>query len=545
MLDAAIASFLDSLTEREFDEPFKALLRDERFYDIHLVHGPAEFGKDFIAKHSRGGRVEQWTFQTKAEDVAQGDWRELRGQLDELRTSKLSHPSFDPSLPRQPVLVLTGRLTGNAPLAVKDYISHVTELGEVGLAVWDRDTLIDKVAVSPDAALRGSDTGGLLRILGEIDESDCSDRTIESFSRRWTNADPATIESRGAIEAAVVANRLRLRERLDLACLVPLCLLRGAWASTLAAHGSVGDGLAGAETARAMFNNYAWELFHRRDEHTLSSRALINTHREVGAFATYHVRATRFAEIMGLLALAPLDPHHQRRQDELKEFLAAFVSAQPGAAHPLSDRWAVSMIPPAVALGRSHPTIVDEQLRQATRWLCDHYERDALGLAQSWSDPIEEIERAVGAPLEHIAHERRPDSYLATILLDLASVLEFAETYEVILNDIQAVDAVPSMLHCADTADQFLTTAEANRRELGVPYLAHLNGPEGWQAAAHHREDPDRLFLIRSRRAWDQLAVQSVLRDRHFIGAMRGLLTIDPENQPAGVARKASEASEE
>ncbi len=50
MLTDAIASYVNSLNEREFDAPFMALLRLQGFMDIHFLHGSFEFGKDFIAK---------------------------------------------------------------------------------------------------------------------------------------------------------------------------------------------------------------------------------------------------------------------------------------------------------------------------------------------------------------------------------------------------------------------------------------------------------------------------------------------------------------
>jgi len=50
LLDDAVAAFLDAIGEREFDEPFMALLRAEGYTDVRLVHGETEFGKDVIAK---------------------------------------------------------------------------------------------------------------------------------------------------------------------------------------------------------------------------------------------------------------------------------------------------------------------------------------------------------------------------------------------------------------------------------------------------------------------------------------------------------------
>ena len=55
MLDDVIGNYIDSLTEREFDAPFMALLRLHGFDDIHFLHGSFEFGKDFIAKRTEDG----------------------------------------------------------------------------------------------------------------------------------------------------------------------------------------------------------------------------------------------------------------------------------------------------------------------------------------------------------------------------------------------------------------------------------------------------------------------------------------------------------
>jgi hypothetical protein len=38
MLEDALDAYLESVTERAFDEPLLALLRSEGFGDVHLVH---------------------------------------------------------------------------------------------------------------------------------------------------------------------------------------------------------------------------------------------------------------------------------------------------------------------------------------------------------------------------------------------------------------------------------------------------------------------------------------------------------------------------
>ena len=133
MLEDVIGKYIDSLTEREFDAPFKALLRLHGFYDIHFLHGPFEFGKDFIAKRTEDGVQHQYAFQTKAGDIGLSEWNLCRGQIDMLRTDWLSHPNFDTQMPRSARFVTTGRLVGGAPLEAQQYGQHLASM-EIGRA---------------------------------------------------------------------------------------------------------------------------------------------------------------------------------------------------------------------------------------------------------------------------------------------------------------------------------------------------------------------------------------------------------------------------
>ena len=155
MLEGAVDAFLNGVTERGFDEPLLALLRAEGFERVRLTHGSAEFGKDVIAQ--KGG--EQWAWQSKAGNVGQGDFRQMTGQLDELRLSNYAHPDFDADLPRRPVLVTTGRLTGNAPLSLREYNERAHARGETELEHWGRDILVGKWRATPMQCYGAPSTG--------------------------------------------------------------------------------------------------------------------------------------------------------------------------------------------------------------------------------------------------------------------------------------------------------------------------------------------------------------------------------------------------
>ncbi len=227
MLDDAVGAFLDTVSERAFDEPLMALLRAEDYSEVRLVHGQVEAGKDVIAQKDG----EQWVFQSKAGDLNHTQFRTVREQLYDLRMSDLSAPGFDKDLPRRAVLVQTGRMTGQAPIHAQEYRQQCIDRGENPIEFWNRDTLVAKLSGNPDAVLRGSMDGQLLGLLGVIDDHTADMDAVETFSRRWTSWESARVAGLGIIEAALLCERLKGTERLDLACHVALCAVRGAWAA--------------------------------------------------------------------------------------------------------------------------------------------------------------------------------------------------------------------------------------------------------------------------------------------------------------------------
>src|SRR5271155_5769467 len=212
MLASVIGSYVDSLTEREFDVPFLALLRLHDFTDIHFLHGAFEFGKDFIAKRVEGGVQFQYAFQTKAGDIGLSEWNQCRGQIDMLRTDALAHPNFDKSMRRRARFVTTGRLVGGAPLAAQQYSAHLRDLGEAEFLAWDRDTITEMLAVDP-RSLSGSPLA-LLQVLGSQGRL-LNFSLLEEYSRGWMRTDSTALAFRDVLEAAVIASHCRAENRVD------------------------------------------------------------------------------------------------------------------------------------------------------------------------------------------------------------------------------------------------------------------------------------------------------------------------------------------
>ncbi len=519
MLDNAVVAWLESLRERDLDEPLRALLRAHRFTDVHFVHGASEFGRDLIAKRIDDGVLRQYAIQSKAGDLGITPFREVRLQIDSIRTGGLSHPSFDATLPRVGVLTTTGRLVGDARLEAQAYKQQYA--AEMEFDIWDQDRLVEMLVTAPEAALAGRDAGALLRMLGMADARELTDLEIERFSRRWIPADGELASPADVIEAAVLMGKLRDVERLDLACSTVLALARGSVAGACALGRGDEEALSVASAATGLFLSYSQQLFDHCDEEMLRPVPFVNRHQEFGFFATYSVRCARTIEILGLLAL-----YQQLTEGQdpayVTDWLRRFIAEQPGVAHPLSDRYAVSLIPAAIAVGRSAPDLAARWLRDAVVWLANRYEGDSLGLGAHDAEPLTEIGYLLSV-WGDIDLPHRRQSYMATVLLDLISALELGELYTDARNELLAVDAHIELLHVPDTAGQFRYDGEDIELELDPPYVEEWTPRDGWITAPHQAEAAPR-WLELAGHPWLALACGSVLRDRHDIGLVRRLL---------------------
>ena len=239
-----------------------------------------------------------------------------------------------------------------------------------------------------------------------------------------------------------------------------------------------------------------------------------------GAWAAYPVLCSRLAEILGLLGVRGA-LGQSSDVEEIADWLARFVYSQQGVAHPLSDRFAVGLIPSVLLLQKHKPRAAKKLLEKTTVWISDRYENGADGLASWGTKPADEIDRAFGGAFEHIRlRGRRSSSHVASVTLDLAALCGYRKLYGDIRNDHLAARVVPVVLRCPDGPDQYVLTGEANRWELNpdypdaLPSDRHLDIP-------HHNEADNPRALIRAGRPWDLLAVSASLRDRHFFDAIR------------------------
>jgi hypothetical protein len=520
MLTAAIEGYVSSLTEREFDAPFIALLRLHGFVDIHFLHGPFEFGKDFIAKRVEDGVRYQYVFQTKAGDLSLSDWHECRGQIDMLRTNVLAHPNFATDLPRQARFVTTGRLVGGASLAAQQYADHLRTLRELEFLTWDKESIVEMVAVSPEGLSGPRPT--LLRVLGSQREF-LNFSMLEKHSRNWIRNEPGVESLRDVIETAIIAQHCRREDRIDLACYTALMLARSSWAT---AHGkrSLPETISIAiEDAKNLFRYYASELWNRTSGKYLEPDALVREDRTPAGFVTYPVRCLIIIEILALYALLEGE-RNPGLSAEITHYLADFVTKNQGAAHPISDHSGISVACCALQLFRGGKNgIAKFYIRSVIKWLADHYDEGKLGLAGPNMGPEVETQYLLGSAFEHVTVVRNSASYTATQVLDLCSVMEDQELYDLARNEFLAVEISLPVKETDDTLGQYRIDSDGQHYEPNVAYEQTWNPSEGWKVAPHHKRGPELYYPELTGEAWDQMAISCVVRDRHFVQTWRRL----------------------
>lgn len=234
----------------------------------------------------------------------------------------------------------TGRLIGGAAADAQQWAEYLRGRGEIPVEIWDRERLIEYL--SPKIAIAGTTPANFLAFVGRVESDIVDDRELEKFSRVWLDGTSGALLAHG-FQAALIANRFAVRDRLDLACVTALCFLRSAWAKC---HGEAPteEVLSAADFARKMFSVFCERLWQRHSVDTLDPRAFIVSHELPTAFTTYPVRCCRTIELLGLFGLLNAVMGQESATEEVVEFVAQFIAAHPGAAHPISDHWALSFL---------------------------------------------------------------------------------------------------------------------------------------------------------------------------------------------------------
>ena len=519
MLRALIERYLDNLSdERAFDSTLVALLAGGGFFDIHFSHGPFEFGKDFVAKLVDEGVTYQYAIQSKLGDINLSQWRSVREQMLETVTSSLGGPTFDEALPRRSILVLTGRLKGGAQ---PDFNEFVTFAGSLRAdradtpALGPRVTRRDDVAGGPErlfnTAADAATYGRFFRLYADVIDGSVKVNDIEKhFETRLMAA--GSVGDRVAtvgLEAHLLADAAHSRGRVDVSLQSMLSTVR-AVAHEIQSAGS-GDALLLALLATASADVGAAAT--RLADHYMTAASDAGTLREVlsgmGLFITYPIAC---AQLMDALVLR----HFFADDHSAPAALAKLVASEPGCAHPISDRYGVSVVWCTLVLCTNGYLEESRRLlRECAVWLVDRYWNDGAGLAACDASEQEELAQLLGGAFSGVETSGAPGSVLACALMDLACFLNDEDIYTGLRADILAADICPRYYQICDTPGQFAYGATDVVRIPNVQFHERMTAFSRFEHGGHLRSDAEpHLSTVLGLRTY--VAASLLLRDRYF-----------------------------
>lgn len=496
----AVAGYVESLTERELDAPLIALLYRLGYTHVHLVHGAYEFGKDIIARRDGNGATFQYCLQSKAGNLSTSAWRDLRQQVDAMRTGTVVHPDFDPTLPRKLVVITNGRLVGGAGVEFQDYNAHHALRGEAIAELWDIDHLVPAFEAVLVEGVPARDVARTLELFGRLGQGRGTREDVRHYATNWFNPSvTATERWSHVLNGAMLAREASEHGREDLAAQVAFLLIRAAWENP-AQPGQSSD--AELNVARKLFDVHAaqlWEAVRNEDPAELTTRSRSG----LDAFVTHPVKAARLCEHLALLALLRLDEGDDATAHAITDYLDAYLTEYPAVAHVVSDEWAFSLLATVtLLLAQNRQDTVRLVVRRAAVWLLDKFEFGS-GVAGVGRPPGEELRQLLGPAYRSLRPPTQPSSYAFTVILDLAHLASFQDLYEDVLNDLHAVDALACVV--------------LDRGDGDAEYLARLEYLTQDEPPALHYTVPTTVTAAGAAEHWfDCLATWATLRDRHM-----------------------------
>lgn len=519
MLSNVLGAYLDGIKERELDLPFVLLLPALGYSDAHLTHGSIEYGTDFIAKNVEDGVAVQYLFQSKAGDIPLAKWRnEIRGQLESAQSGS-PHPRFDPALERQVVLVTTGEFTQPAWSELRQFNEdRWNRYGTRPVQVWSKQNLLEYLLQHGLDGVHRATAGGFTEFgrfflaYSRALQGVITVQEIEQYSRQWTNAniDPERRLLLAAIESDVLAQQCLAHDlvyeaiQFHLARLRLLCELT--YADEAVRLPELWNGAVAQIHARCA------DYITRLREAWPGERDLLKIWFGDLHMNTYPVQCARIIEIASLAYFTAADDENRHHY---VEFVAEFVQSEPGCSHPISDRYAASLVLAILMLLDGHRTEVARTLlEQATVWLCDHHDK-APGLAGFEASEEQETTTLLGADFAFINIHPRRSSFLATALLDLAAFSGDEILYADMVNDVKAVRIAPEYWQPIDTIGAVRIEGEDVRQYPHVAFVDALPG-DGSSYADHLPEEPSAFQFVDAYGGTAIAAIISLLRDRYF-----------------------------
>jgi len=436
----------------------------------------------------------------------------VRQQVDAMRTGSVVHPDFDPSLRRRLVVVTNGRLKGGAGVEFQDYDRHHRNRGEAPTELWDIDWLVPQFEAVLVEGVPARDRARTMEMLGRLGQGAGSRLDLRGYTRAWFQPGLGPAERWGnVLTGAMLAKEAAAHGREDLAAQVAFLLLRVAWENPPEADGPDRTELA---VARRLFSAHAaefWEAVKTEDPLDLTTRY------ETGldAFVTHPLRAARLCEQLCLFGVLAHTEGEDALAGEIAAYVDAFLGASPGAAHPVSDEWAFSLLVTVVLLALTgHRDTARSTLRTAAVWLLDRVEH-GHGIVRAGEPASAAVRQLLGPAYPHLKLGHEPTAYALSVVLDLAHLCGFDDLYADLLSDLDVVGAMASIVVERSPGDAEL-----------VARLAYSNEVD--PVAVHHGVPAESTPPGAAGVLFDCIAAWATTRDRHLPAVLAALLPAVP-----------------
>jgi hypothetical protein len=503
MLKNVIENYLTSIREVEFFGPFKSLLEGLGYYDIHLIHSPVEFGKDFIAKKDTQEGTIQYCFQIKIGDINLNKFtNEIKPQLLEIVTNSLSHPNFDKSIPLEIIFVTTGNLKPPATIAFQEFNNYLNEtLKTKSILTWEKDQIISdfyKIGIEPFFELHNSPefVGRFFNLFSQIKNCEqLSSFDITFYTDHWLNLDLNIKENKLQVwfegyffSKLLFENKNYYESVIFLAALCRVLIKNDLF----------------DDNSEILLNSIKENINNFYIDFSKS----IATNKETTLFSngffsifTYPLTCLKSLELLSLYSLL-FDDIEQEKID-----LIDLLLKEKGSYRSISDNYAISIFFISQFLLKNNR--IDElktYLNNCVVWICDRYEQN--GISPIGYKPGEEYEQLMSEYLDGLNFHQRKTSFVAAIILDISAYLNDPEFYASIANDFRAVEIIPEYYHI----DNLETLFDYNKVITQTDYDFKLELKDDFTDYIKYRNEKFSISL--SEEELYLLAI--LLRDRYF-----------------------------
>ncbi|MHB8637737.1 MAG: hypothetical protein ACYC96_14815, partial [Fimbriimonadaceae bacterium] len=375
-----------------------------------------------------------------------------------------------------------------------------------------------------------------LTLYGKAVRGEATSLDLDLHSQTWTIPSNPTLRLLiAATETAILAERLVASGCPYEAVQVELCGLRAVMVHLFRSQG-VGESTEHLELLHA---SQLERIAHSCREFTnlgqkereRSQRHLEQVTGGPWGIVSYPVACSRLMEALGLLVFLSQDDD----QDAAVSFLSELVQDEPGCAHLISDRYAISLVSAVLALwvlGKAD--LASDLLRRTALWVADRYDAGAgsgFGLAGIDADVDQEVVQLLGPPFDFLDVRREPSSLAATAILDLLARIGDSGLYAEVVNEFLAVRLCPQFFQAPDSEAQFFVEGEdvVLYPNIGFSEESPVFNDLAYADHARHELTGYRLFDLAG---WPSyLSLMLLLRDRWFLCLWRAL-TVESERAP-------------